>query len=59
MSRAHSQQALDHGDRVVVLIANTLASLRDIMAADGFTHAADLIADLAEIADDYVARTCG
>ena len=48
----------DLGDLVIVLLASTLAGLRDRLAYDGFEMAADLVADLVEAADDYlVART--
>ena len=46
----------DLGDLVVVLLASTLAGLRDRLAADGFDPAADLVADLVEITDDYLTR---
>ena len=44
----------DLGDLVVVLLASTLAGLRDRLAEDGFEPAADLVADLVEVADDYL-----
>lgn len=44
----------DLGDLVVVLLASTLAGLRDRLAADGFDPAAELVADLVEITDDYL-----
>lgn len=46
----------DLGDLVVVLLASTLAGLRDRLAADGFDPAAELVADLVEITDDYLTR---
>ncbi len=46
----------DLGDLVVVLLAGTLAGLRDRLAGDGFEDAADLVADLVEIVDDYLTR---
>lgn len=46
----------DLGDLVVVLLAGTLAGLRDRLAQDGFDPAAELVADLVEIADDYLTR---
>ena len=42
------------GDLVVVLLASTLAGLRDRLLADGFDGAAELVADLVEITDDYL-----
>ena len=44
----------DLGDLVVVLLASTLAGLRDRLADDGFHGAADLVADLTDVADDYI-----
>ena len=44
----------DLGDLVVVLLVGTLAGLRDRLAADGFPSAAELVADLADAADDYI-----
>ena len=46
--------APDLGDLVVVLLAGTLAGLRDRLRADGFLPAAELVSDLVEIADDYL-----
>ncbi len=46
----------DLGDLVVVLLAGTLAGLRDRLAQDGFDPAAELVADLVEITDDYLTR---
>ncbi len=46
----------DVGELVIVLLAGTLASLRDRLAADGFEAAADLVADLVELTDDYLER---
>lgn len=46
----------DLGDLVVLLLAGTLAGLRDRLADDGFLQASDLVADLVDIADDYVTR---
>ena len=42
------------GDLVVVLLASTLAGLRDRLVSDGFNDAAELVADLVEITDDYL-----
>jgi hypothetical protein len=49
----------DLGDFVIVLLAGTLAALRDRLLSDGFASAADLVADLAELTDDYVAQRAG
>ena len=46
----------DLGDLIVVLLASTLAGLRDRLVADGFDPAAELVADLVEITDDYLTR---
>ena len=44
----------DLGDLVIVLLAGTLAGLRDRLAQDGFPKAADLVARLVEEADGYL-----
>jgi hypothetical protein len=49
----------DLGDLVVVLLAGTLAGLRDRLSSDGFGRAADLVSDLVEICDDYITRLEG
>jgi hypothetical protein len=46
----------DLGDLVIVLLAGSLAGLRDRLFQDGFADAADLVADLVEVADAYLAR---
>jgi hypothetical protein len=46
----------DLGDLVVVLLASTLAGLRDRLAEDGFAPAAELVGDLTDVADDYLTR---
>jgi hypothetical protein len=46
----------DLGDLVVVLLAGTLAGLRDRLAQDGFDPAAELVADLVDITDEYLTR---
>jgi hypothetical protein len=51
--------APDLGDLVVVLLAGTLAGLRDRLASDGFEGAAELVADLVEAADDYIVMLGG
>ena len=50
-----SRRAPDLGDLVIVLLASTLAGLRDRLAKDGFVDAADFVADLVEAADGYAA----
>ena len=42
------------GDLIVVLLASTLAGLRDRLHYDGFDDAAELVGDLVETADDYL-----
>ena len=46
----------DLGDLVLVLLAGSLAGLRDRLEGDGFPDAASLVADLVEMADDYLLR---
>lgn len=46
----------DLSDLVVVLLAGTLAGLRDRLERDGFEPAADLLTDLVEITDDYITQ---
>lgn len=49
----------DLGDLVIVLLAGTLAGLRDRLTVDGFDRASDLVADLVEATDDYLTNTAG
>jgi hypothetical protein len=49
-------RSLDTGDLIVVLLAGTLADLRDKLTEDGFEPAAEMVADLVEAADDYLAE---
>lgn len=44
----------DLGDLVVVLLAGTLAGLRDRLDTDGFSKAAGLVAELTRRCDKYV-----
>lgn len=53
-SRCGDDPAPDLGDLIVVLLAGSLAGLRDRLHLDGFHEAADLMADLVEAADDYL-----
>lgn len=46
----------DLGDLVVALLASTLSGLRDRLVEDGFERAADLLADLVDVTDDYLSR---
>jgi hypothetical protein len=45
----------DLGDLVLVLLAGTLAGLRDRLYADGYPSAGGVAADLVEFTDDYLA----
>ncbi len=51
---SETRGAPDLGDLVVVLLAGSLAGLRDRLESDGFSDAAALVADLVEMADDHV-----
>lgn len=44
----------DLGDLVIVLLASTLAGLRDRLDADGFESASVLVADLTDRCDAYL-----
>ena len=44
----------DLGDLVIVLLAGTLAGLRDRLAADGFADAAQCVAATVDVADAYL-----
>lgn len=52
--KGKNQATPDLGDLVIVLLAGTLAGLRDRLAQDGFPKAADLVAHLTEDADEYL-----
>jgi hypothetical protein len=43
----------DLGDVVIVLLGGSLAGLRDRLAGEGYKAAAELLADLVEMIDDY------
>ena len=47
----------DLGDLIELLLAGTLAGLSDRLESDGFSPAAELVADLVEITDDYLTAT--
>lgn len=49
-----NQAAPDLGDLVIVLLAGTLAGLRDRLAQDGFPKAADLVTHLVYHVDEYL-----
>lgn len=46
----------DLGDLVIVLLASTLAGLRDRLEDDGFSKASELVAELTDRCDDYLAE---
>jgi hypothetical protein len=41
---------------VLLLLAGSLTGLRDRLSEDGYHGAAEVVADLVDIADDYVTR---
>ena len=51
--------APDLGDLVLVLLASTLAGLRDRLLADGFHRAADCVADLTTRCDEHLESFAG
>ena len=44
------------GDLIMVLLACTLANLRDRLFDDGYDHVSAVVADLVEITNDYLDR---
>jgi len=44
------------GDLVIILLACSLASLRDQLGAEGYDQPARVVADLVEITNDYLDR---
>jgi len=51
MTDTHSP---DLGDLVIVLLASTLAGLRDRLVDDGFGQASELVAELTHRCDGYL-----
>ena len=49
-----AQTSPDLGHFVIVLLASTLAGLRDRLSADGFEAASELVATLTERCDAYL-----
>jgi hypothetical protein len=49
----------DLGDLIVVLLAGTLAGLRDRLYEDGLLDAGDLVAELVDSADAYLTSVSG
>ena len=56
---APSEDRPDLGNLIVVLLASSLAGLRDKLAGDGFEDSALLVADLVDVADDYITNCIG
>ncbi len=46
------------GDLVLLLLAGTLQGLSDRLQSDGYEGAAELVADLVDVLDDYLDRPC-
>ena len=44
----------DLGDLVIVLLASTLAGLRDRLEGDGFSKASDLVKEVTDRCDTYL-----
>ena len=57
--RAWCVPTADLGDLVVVMLARDLAGLRDRLKADRLLDAADLVAELVEIAEGYLEAAGG
>lgn len=49
---------MDLGDLALLLLAGFMAHVRDRLLEDGYPDAAEVVADLVEIADDAVGRRC-
>ena len=54
-----TQRDSDLGNFTLTLLAGQLAGLRDRLALDGHYPAADLVADLVDITDDYLTHSPG
>jgi hypothetical protein len=54
LSEVNEVESADLGDLVIVLLAGTLAGLRDRLWDDGFHTAADVVADLTARCDHYL-----
>ena len=44
------------GELIMVLLACTLANLRDRLSSDGYDQVSAVVADLVEITNDYIDR---
>ena len=53
-----TERDFDLGDLALLLLAGFMAHVRDRLLADGDPDAAEIVADLVEIADDAVGRRC-
>jgi hypothetical protein len=49
----------DLGHLVIVLLASTLAGLRDRLSSDGFEKASDLVSDLTDRCDEFLTEKVG
>ena len=49
-----SERPPDLGDLVLVLLAGTLAGLRDRLFEDGYESQGEVVAELVELLDDYI-----
>ena len=45
------------GDLVLTLLAGTLSALRDRLFQDGFAEHGEVVADLVDVVDDYMAQS--
>ena len=45
------------GDLVLTLLAGTLSALRDRLFQDGFVEHGEVVADLVDVVDDYMAQS--
>ena len=54
-----TQTSPDLGDLVIVLLASTLAGLRDRLDDDGFFKASELVAELTNRCDGYLEEVTG
>jgi hypothetical protein len=52
----NNDHSADLGDLVIVLLASTLAELRDRLCEDNFTKASELVAELTVRCDSYLEK---
>jgi hypothetical protein len=55
-NRCRTEDGPNLGDLVIVLLAATLAGLRDRLQSDGFPDAARCVAETVDITDHYLER---